>query len=35
MSASGEKVAQVFELEESVLNHFLMLNDIVSAELIN
>lgn len=35
MSASGEKIAQVFELEESVLNHFLMLNDIVSAELIN
>ena len=35
MSASGEKIAQVFELEESVLNHFLMLNDIVSAELVN
>ena len=35
MSASGEKLAQVFELEESVLNHFLMLNDIVSEELIN
>ncbi|MCF7518106.1 MULTISPECIES: hypothetical protein [unclassified Pseudoalteromonas] len=35
MSANGEKVAHVFELEESVLNHFLLLNDIVSAELIN
>lgn len=32
MSASGEKIAQVFELQESVLNHFLTLNDIVSAE---
>lgn len=35
MSANGEKVAHVFELEESVLNHFLLLNDIVSAKLIN
>ncbi|MBE0352567.1 MULTISPECIES: hypothetical protein [Pseudoalteromonas] len=35
LSTKGEKVVQIFELEEAVLSHFLMLNRIVSAELIN